>query len=45
MKYAKEDIKSNKEDISENIKKIEQQKEIEKSLNNKFMLNIFDSSI
>jgi len=36
-------IKSNKEDISENIKKIEKQKETEKSLNNKFILNIFDS--
>ena len=38
-------IKSNKEDISENIKKIEKQKEIEKSLNNKFMVNIFNSYI
>ena len=38
-------IKSNKEDISENIKKIEKQKEIEKSLNNDFILNIFDSYI
>lgn len=38
-------IKSNKEDISENIKKIEKQKEIEKSLNNNFMVNIFESYI
>lgn len=38
-------IKSNKEDISPNIKKIEKQKEIEKSLNNYFMVNIFDSYI
>ena len=38
-------IKSNKEDISENIKKLEKQKEIEKSLNNIFMVNIFNSYI
>lgn len=38
-------IKSDKENISDNIKKIEQQKEIEKSLNNNFMVNIFDSYI
>ena len=38
-------IKSNKEDISENVKKIEKQKEIEKSLNNNFILNIFDSYV
>ena len=38
-------IKSNKEDISENIKKIEKQKEIEKSINNNFMVNVFDSYI
>ena len=38
-------IKSNREDISENIKKIEKQKEIEKSLNNNFMVNIFESYI
>ena len=38
-------IKSNKEDISENIKKIEEQKQIEKSLNNNFMVNNFDSYI
>ena len=38
-------IKSNKEDISENIKKLEKQKETEKSLNNNFMVNIFDSYI
>ena len=38
-------IKSNKEDISKNIKKIEKQKETEKSLNNNFMVNIFDSYI
>ena len=35
-------IKSNKEDISENIKKLEKQKEKEKSLNNNFMVNNFD---
>ena len=38
-------IKSDKENIDDNIKKIEQQKEIEKSLNNNFMVNIFDSYI
>lgn len=38
-------IKSNKEDITENIKKIEKQKEKEKILNNKFILNVFDSYI
>ena len=38
-------IKSNKEDISENIKKIEKQKETEKGLNNIFMVNVFDSYI
>lgn len=38
-------IKSDKENISDNIKKIEQQKETEKSLNNNFMVNIFDSYI
>ena len=38
-------IKSNKEDISENIKKIEKQKQKEKSLNNNFMVSIFDSYI
>lgn len=38
-------IKSNKEDISENIKKIEKFKKIENSLNNNFMVNIFDSYI
>lgn len=38
-------IKSNKEDISEIVNKLEKQKEIEKSLNNKFMVNIFDSYI
>lgn len=38
-------IKSNKEDISENIKKLEKQKETEKSLNNSFMVKIFDSYI
>ena len=38
-------IKSNKEDISENIKKIEKQKEKEISLNNNFMVNVFDSYI
>ena len=38
-------IKSDKENINDNIKKIEQQKEIEKSLNNNFMVNIFDSYI
>lgn len=35
-------IKSNKEDISENIQKIKKQKEIEKGLNNNFMVNISD---
>lgn len=38
-------IKSNKEDISPNIKKLEKQKETEKSLNNYFMVNIFNSYI
>ena len=38
-------IKSNKEDISENIKKIEKQKQKEKGLNNNFMVSIFDSYI
>jgi len=38
-------IKSRKENISENIKKLEKQKELEKSLNNNFMVNIFDSYI
>ena len=38
-------IKSNKKDISQNIKKIEKQKEIDKSLNNNFMVMIFDSYI
>ena len=38
-------IKSNKKDISQNIKKIEKQKEIDKSLNNNFMVTIFDSYI
>jgi len=38
-------VKSNIEDISENIKKIEKQKEKEISLNNNFMVNIFDSYI
>lgn len=38
-------IKSNKEDISPNIQKLEKQKKIEKSLNNYFMVNIFDSYI
>lgn len=38
-------IKSNKEDISEIVNKLEKQKEIEKSLNNNFMVNIFDSYI
>ena len=38
-------IKSDKENIDDNIKKIEQQKEIEKSLNNNFMVNVFDSYI
>lgn len=38
-------IQSNKEDISENIQKIKKQKEIEKSLNNKFMVNVIDSYI
>jgi len=38
-------IKSNKEDISENIIKLEKQKEIEKSLNNYFMVNYFESYI
>ena len=38
-------IKSDKENINDNIKKIEQQKEIEKSLKNNFMVNIFDSYI
>ena len=38
-------IKSDKENIEDNIKKIEQQKEIEKSLNNNFMVNIIDSYI
>lgn len=35
-------IKSKQEDISKNIKEIEKQKETEKSLNNNFMINIFD---
>ena len=38
-------IKSNKEDISENIKKLEKQKKLEKSLNNNFMVNNFESYI
>ena len=38
-------IKSNKEDISENIKILEKQKEVEKSLNNIFMVNNFNSYI
>jgi len=38
-------IKSRKEDISENIKKLEKQKKMEKSLNNNFMVKIFDSYI
>jgi len=38
-------IKSNKEDISESIKNIENQKEIEKKLNNHFLVRIFDSYI
>ena len=38
-------IKSEQEDISKNIKEIEKQKEIEKSLNNNFMVNIFESYI
>lgn len=38
-------IKSKQEDISKNIKEIEKQKEIEKSLNNNFMVNIFESYI
>ena len=38
-------IKSNKEDISQNIKKLEKQKEVEKSLNNNFMVKFFDSYI
>lgn len=38
-------IKSNKEDIAENIEKIEKQKKKEKDLNNNFMINIFDSYI
>ena len=38
-------IKSNKEDISENIKKLGKQKETEKSLNNSFMVKFFDSYI
>lgn len=38
-------IKSNKEDISENIKKIEKQKQKEKGLNNNFMVSVFDSYI
>lgn len=38
-------IKSNQEDISDNIKKLEKQKETEKSLNNYFMVNIFNSYI
>ena len=38
-------IKSDKENITDNVKKVEQQKEIEKSLNNNFMVNIFDSYI
>ena len=38
-------IKSNKEDITENIEKIEKQKKKEKDLNNNFMINIFDSYI
>ena len=38
-------IKSKQEDISKNIKEIEKQKEIEKSLNNSFMINVFDSYI
>ena len=38
-------IKSKQKDISKNIKEIEKQKEIEKSLNNNFMVNIFESYI
>lgn len=38
-------IKSKQEDISKNIKEIEKQKETEKSLNNNFMVNVFDSYI
>lgn len=38
-------IKSNKEDISKIIKKLEKRKETEKSLNNDFMVNVFDSYI
>ena len=38
-------IKSKQEDISKNIKEIEKQKEIEKSLNNNFMVNVFDAYI
>lgn len=38
-------IKSKQEDISKNIKEIEKQKETEKSLNNSFMINVFDSYI
>jgi len=38
-------VKSKQEDISKNIKEIEKQKETEKSLNNNFMVNIFDSYI
>jgi hypothetical protein len=38
-------IQSSIEDISQNIIKIEKQKECEKSLNNNFMVNIFDSYI
>lgn len=35
-------IKSNKEDISKNIKKLKEKQKTEKSLNNNFMLNVFD---
>ena len=38
-------IQSNKEDISENIRKIKKQKETEKSSNNIFMVNVIDSYI
>lgn len=38
-------IKSNKEDISENIKKLENRKKEEKSLNNNFIVNYYDSYI
>ena len=38
-------IKSKQEDISKNIKEIEKKKQREKSLNNNFMVNIFDSYI